>query len=352
MIHKYWNVRLHQSGQTSEDQQLTVEDASEELRKVVRTQEEKVEEKVHWIWQTLSGFEEKSATCISDMLLHVSNGAYMDGVGAAKKFITHVDVLFHAADDLDLMLQNQTGKGTQEESRVRTFDLIVNPGLSYSRESKLLCKKVVAFFQLLAESQDTGVRRLGVTQDLLSLVTGLAHYLKLLIRICLQGSLKLERETGRADGLTGFLQDISQLDDRLDRDNARDSRADFEAYVSKSADTCGMCNKPVEEKAFRREFRSLHTQCMVCAKCGRDLSTEYQDAMWSESLQKVYCDQHASLTNDAELGSFREVTRLQQYVHLLRVAHARLLATLMTSGALPHTSGKYLSPFQLFCSAY
>ena len=32
------------------------------------------------------------------------------------------------------------------------------------------------------------------------------------------------------------------------------------------------------------------------------------------------------------------MSRLKQYVHLLRVAHARLLATLRTSGALPHTS--------------
>src|SRR5690606_916249 len=67
-------------------------------------------------------------------------------------------------------------------------------GLSYSREAKLLCKKIVSFFSLLSKTQETGVRKLGVTQELLSLVTGLAHYLKLLIRISLQGALKLERE--------------------------------------------------------------------------------------------------------------------------------------------------------------
>jgi len=64
-------------------------------------------------------------------------------------------------------------------------------GLSYAREAKLLCKKIVAFFTLLSRNQETGVRKLGVTQELLSLVTGLAHYLKLLIRISLQGALKL-----------------------------------------------------------------------------------------------------------------------------------------------------------------
>ncbi|KAG9803525.1 GTPase-activating protein-like protein of the rho/rac family, partial [Aureobasidium melanogenum] len=207
----------------------------EEMRKMVKESEESVEEKVLWIWRTLSSFEEKSATCISDMLLHVSNGAYVDGVMTAKKFITHVDLLFSAADNLDQVLQSHTTKG-----------------LSYSREAKLLCKKVVAFFQLLAESQETGVRRLGVTQELLSLVTGLAHYLKLLIRICLQGALKLERETGSHEGLTNFLDEIGALDDRLDAEDDKDPRSETENFVARSADNCAICDKSVEDKCFVR----------------------------------------------------------------------------------------------------
>ncbi|KAK4545738.1 hypothetical protein LTR36_002692 [Oleoguttula mirabilis] len=346
MIHKYWNVRLHApplKGAPDEEEGIErqiqdpdkpEEDASEELRKTVRHEEEAVEYKVHWIWQTLSTFEERSATCISDMLLHVSNGAYMDGVVAAKKFITHVDLLFEAADDLDHRLQTRPTKST--DKGVRTFETIVHPGLSYSREAKLLCKKVVAFFQLLAESQDTGVRRLGVTQDLLSLVTGLAHYLKLMIRICLSGALRLERETSSVEGLEAFLDDISKLDDRLDADDQRDAKADAEAYVDKSADTCAVCNKAVEDKSFRRDNRVLHTQCLACYKCGRDFSDDPGDARWSEREEKVWCDTHAP--PDARAGGFVPVTRLQQYVHLLRVAHARLLATLRTGGSLPHTS--------------
>jgi hypothetical protein len=71
--------------------------------------------------------------------------------------------------------------------------LLIITGLSYAREAKFLCKKIVAFFSLLSKTQETGVRKLGVTQELLSLVTGLAHYLKLLIRISLQGALRLVR---------------------------------------------------------------------------------------------------------------------------------------------------------------
>ncbi|KAF2773235.1 GTPase-activating protein-like protein of the rho/rac family [Teratosphaeria nubilosa] len=332
MIHKYWNVRLHAPIPRTVDEE---EAESEDERRRVREEEESVEYKVHWIWQTLSTFEERSATCISDMLLHVSNGAYMDGVVAAKKFITHVDLLFSAADELDHRLQVRPGKGS-DTSGVRTFDAIVHPGLSYSREAKLLCKKVVAFFQLLAESQDTGVRRLGVTQELLSLVTGLAHYLKLMIRICLSGALKLERETQNAEGLESFLSDIAKLDDRLDTESQRDANADAEFYVDKSADTCMVCDKAVEDKCFRREQRVLHTQCLQCCKCGRDYSDDSGAVRWSERDTRVYCDVHAS--PDARSGGFVPISRLQQYVHLLRVAHARLLATLRTSGALPHTS--------------
>ena len=60
-----------------------------------------MEERTYRIWSVLSTFEETSAACISDMLLHVSNGAYMEGVLVAKKFILYVDILFGATDRLD-----------------------------------------------------------------------------------------------------------------------------------------------------------------------------------------------------------------------------------------------------------
>lgn len=111
MIHKYWNVRLHQGPLPDELPVMTEVEATAEMRKTVRAGEQQVEEKVLWIWRTLSSFEEKSASSISDMLLHVSNGAYLDGVMTARKFILHVDVLFGAADDLDKLLIRKTDKG-------------------------------------------------------------------------------------------------------------------------------------------------------------------------------------------------------------------------------------------------
>lgn len=202
----------------------------------------------------------------------------------------------------------------------------------------------MAFFQLLAESSDTGVRRLGVTQELLSLVTGLAHYLKLLIRICLQGTLKYERETRSEQALHHFLDEISSLDTKLDDDfDKEDCVVDVSAFVDLTADTCPVCQKPVEDKCFRRSNRVFHRDCVKCRSCQRELWHDPSYARWNEQDQTVRCG-NCLPGADAEVP-FVAISRLQQYVHLLKVAHARLLATLRTSGALPHTSGRWVSAY-------
>ena len=111
MIHKFWNVRLAPPGSDHEGKPSLGQDATEEQRTIVRVEEEQMEEKVYRIWSVLSTFEESSAACISDMLLHVSNGAYVDGVMVAKKFIGHVDILFGATDRLDYLMLTQGEKG-------------------------------------------------------------------------------------------------------------------------------------------------------------------------------------------------------------------------------------------------
>ena len=111
MIHKFWNVRLASSQDATEIKRQLENTTDEEGRNQVREEEERMEEKVYRIWSVLSTFEESSAACISDMLLHVSNGAYVDGVLVAKKFIWHVDILFHSADKLDANMTRMGSKG-------------------------------------------------------------------------------------------------------------------------------------------------------------------------------------------------------------------------------------------------
>ncbi|GAA6058086.1 hypothetical protein JCM3770_001105 [Rhodotorula araucariae] len=214
MIHKFWNLKLAPAPKSSERPPSTANPAEPssppapappeylaieetETPASLKAQQRHMEEQVYRIWTILSAFEESSAACISEMLRHVSSGHYMEGVGMAEKFVLHVETLFAAIDDLNAAFR---AAGAKEMSHVR--------------EARMLCKKVVNFFMLLSHTHETGARKMSITQELLSLVTGLAHYLKILIRIALTGSLKLEREHGNAQAIGLFLGRL----DRLARD--------------------------------------------------------------------------------------------------------------------------------------
>ncbi|KAF6837657.1 rho GTPase activator [Colletotrichum plurivorum] len=314
MIHKFWNVRLTQPNESPEIPQESDDPAT---REIIREEEERMEEKVYRIWSVLSTFEESSAACISDMLLHVSNGAYVDGVLVAKKFIWHVEILFQSADRLDYSMAQLKLKG-----------------LSYGREAKLLCKKIVSFFSLLSKTQDTGARKLGVTQELLSLVTGLAHYLKLLIRICLQGALRLEKESKSSDGIYQFLDDLGELDTMKSDDNTLQSITSNSRLSAKDSDHCALCNKSVEDECAKHSERRWHIACVSCSRCTRDLGRKLEEAHYNAFDKKIYCNTCIG-PNGEGMPPFEHVTKLQQYVFLLKVALARLLDILRSSGALP-----------------
>lgn len=354
MIHKFWNVRLAPPGVDGNNQIQAEENATEETRTLVRVEEEQMEEKVYRIWSVLSAFEESSAACISDMLLHVSNGSYVEGILVAKKFIAHVDILFGATDRLDFMIVSEGVKSKSQfcpkaRTRVKTKFL----GLSYGREAKLLCKKIVAFFSLLSKTQETGVKKLGVTQELLSLVTGLAHYLKLLIRISLQGALKLERERRSIEGLHRFLADLEHLDALKQADERTDLLSDVSNLADQQSDLCHKCKEPIDDECTKLDQQRWHKHHLTCDYCERVLGSEtLRDVLWSEKEGQICCrrcheqDGHAL---DA-VASFESVTRLQQYVYLLRVALARLLSVLRSGGTLPHTSGMLFNRgFLYFC---
>lgn len=116
MIHKFWVVKLHPPNQPYASDRRSLEGAAnEEERQKVRYQEEQVEQKVLRMWRTLSQFEEKSASCISDMLLFVSNGAVFDGTKTAKRFIVHVQLLFRTTDSLDRLMSSRLEKGRHSD---------------------------------------------------------------------------------------------------------------------------------------------------------------------------------------------------------------------------------------------
>lgn len=192
---------------------------------------------------------------------------------------------------------------------------------------------------------------MGVTQELLSLVTGLAHYLKLLIRIGLQGALKLEREKRSPDGLYYFLDHLADIE-ALRPPEQEESPADLMAGVAKLADQlsdcCVACKEPIDDECILLNDSRWHIKPphLTCAACQTDLTGTYHDALWNSKMKKVYCSScvaQQGLASESQTG-FTRVTKLEQFVFLLRVALARLLAVLHAGGTLQSTSGIICSP--------
>ena len=189
------------------------------------------------------------------------------------------------------------------------------------------------------------MRKLGVTQELLSLVTGLAHYLKLPIRIGLQGALKLEREKDTVQGLFGFLNHLERSlhSLKLSEEGPTDLMAGVTTLADQHSDCCMACREPIDDACIILGDKRWHTKPphLICSNCQMDLATDLHEALWSERDQRPFCNNCAfnlGRAPDAEVG-FQNVTKLAQYVFLLQVALARLLSVLRSSGTLPHSTG-------------
>lgn len=180
-----------------------------------------------------------------------------------------------------------------------------------------------------------------MTQELLSLVTGLAHYLKLLIRISLQGTLRLEREQRNMEGLHHFLDELGDLESIKETEKSLDLTAGVSGLADQQSDWCHKCKEPIDDECVKMGQQRWHPKHLECEYCQRNLGEDLKNALWSERERQIIC--HDCIEEKFHISdatpSFERITRLRQYVYLLRVALARLLSVLRSGGTLPHTSG-------------
>ncbi|KAJ1959687.1 Rho-type GTPase activating protein Rga1, partial [Dispira parvispora] len=261
------------------------------------------EEQIYSIWTILSTFEESSAACISDMLIHVSKLRYMEALRVAEKFIFHVHIIFTAIDNL--------------EDQLAHFDDAT--GLQHTKEPKFLCKRTICFFALLSHSHDLSSQGSEMAEELLSLVTGLAHYLKMLIRAALMGALKAEREYDSKVSLNGLLHKLTEINNRERLLQFRASHQDIHV----TSDMCNHCHTTLEEECISYQMYRWHKCCFNCTKCGRNLKMARQHTGFDEKSMGVLCSRCCP-PNLIQPGAFQIVTQLEQYSFLLRVALRRL----------------------------
>jgi hypothetical protein len=307
MIHKYWDVDT-KSAFTAIESSRTSTSIEHRGHDTIRHSDESAMALISRIWETLSKFEERTATSIANMLLHASNGAYSDFVVSAALFLSAVGMLFTAVEDAhDRILRAPQQSELAAPGNGRNANVSQD---SSSRQAKLLCKQCVSLMQTIAEISQAHVKA-KVTTELISHVTKLAHYVKLLIRIGLKTSLPTPES---------FLDDMALANITMDL-NYYKSRMTL--FVSASADTCSNCHGAVEDHCFRtvgafpESSEFWHVECFHCSRCGAIGAYAKQ----GPSGQRSTCHRcGADCPN-----SLYHVTKLKQYRHLLWVALARLM---------------------------
>jgi hypothetical protein len=127
---------------------------------------------------------------------------------------------------------------------------MTTPGV-YRHEAKLLCLKIVATFVLVFDNSN-GV----ISQKALTSVTGIDHYTKLLLRIGLLASTKLQVAGLVETQLDKFLQPLESLETWIKLVQELDAQLDATPLPSTNSsfpnqtDICMSCSRPVEERCF------------------------------------------------------------------------------------------------------
>ncbi|KAI8069153.1 hypothetical protein BC940DRAFT_332450 [Gongronella butleri] len=295
MIHKYWNVKVAKSKNQLDPPS---NDASQLTASELKATQTAMEDKVYRIWTVLSAFEGKStcpcallhssAACISAMLMHVSEQSYTEILRKADYFVLHVRVLFNAIDALAIQYTQVTSKT-----------------LPYGWEAAQLYKQVNSFFHLVSQAQINAKRGIGFTDDLLSLITGLAQYLKSLIRLGLTAALDLDH-LHDAKAVSQFLSQLVKLaNNRLQNDLA--------SYTA-TASLCHTCQQICDAHCFQFNSYRWHDACFACNQCCTPLADSYATALVDEKLN-LYC-QHCGDAKTMAAG-IASVSQLQQLGLLL-----------------------------------
>lgn len=335
MVYKFWNVNITADTVGLQNKfQLEKSDVHDFLNNELDPSklvliEQQIENVVMSCWMVLSGFEEALASCVSEMLLSACTGKRSGGLAVTRKLILFVEILFSALDFVEGMCKeyepsslgkDRNGSG-DEVYLIDAFDNFQ----PLRKEPRNISGKLMSYLAILRKSSqlsDSG----SLSAELLSVITGCAHYLKLLFRIGLNNALKLNKLRGDTRALDGFLRSNQRYEEIEAADRSGDiafldSRL---AVPSNATDACRKCKKSIEKSCYRFKNLRWHTQCFECSVCRRKPSSDYKIESFlcgaDDSIICLDCSKANLKSGMSYQFGFTYVSDLSQLVYLLKIA--------------------------------
>lgn len=349
MVHKFWNVcitadsvGLQSKLRISNNQTLNMQNLKELdniSSELLLSAEQQIENIVMSCWLKLSGYEEVTASCISDMLLNACTCNQKNGLVSTGKLILNVEILFSSLDLVRKLCSkitpavaannnsnnnsNHSGTSSGEETN-EYFQLL-------RKEPRNISGKIMSYLAILRKSKQISTSG-SLSAELLSVITGCAHYLKLLIRIGLNNALKANKLQGSTEASDLFLNSVSGFENYIPVDTQSGSIMEKEALMNKNllipsnaTDACHTCQKSIERECVKFENKRWHFKCFVCSHCTKTITPT------EENLTKcgfnslgglISCEECMLKDSDANTG-YELISDLTQLIYLLKIALAR-----------------------------
>lgn len=342
MVHKFWNVCITADSVGLEKvhniprNELRNLKESNMLQGSLLTIENEIETTVMTCWLTLSGYEEATAAAISDMLLNACTGNQGGGLLATGKLIVYLGVLFGAIDSVQGMCDS-IDNDLMEETMVSDLEAPVkSPFQTLKREPRNISGKIMSYLALLRKSKQLAESG-PMSTEILSVITGCAHYLKLLIRVGLSNSLKVNEIRGTAAATNTFFTKTKLYEEFaiVEADSIKTNVEAIEKRLSvapNATDACTGCHKSIEKACVRYNTHRWHLSCFDCSTCNNSLVDDVKSATYKDG--KIFC---AKCAPSDSLPGFERVTNLSQLIYLLKIALSRSKAIMSVDEQDPPT---------------
>lgn len=334
MIHKYWDLQFkNEFTEFFAKHEHPRQNGLEVPQSLVEASLDHTSDLVGQVWQVMSKFEESCAASLSDMLIHTSQSNLLKVASTSAYLIFKIEGLFTALDIVDRLKQSQGQTGIFEIKRNWGLQIDIFIGIAMEQKQKILCNKIVALFTHLISTSDTNGE---VSQESISLVTVLAHNLKLLIRIGLQAAWSLNTNS-KGPVVSTFLANIKKTTEQSNEQSMQSKiykKIRDNDYVSRHAHFCSLCQKSVEvfgsQGCYWTHTQIYHIDCVRCSSCNEcpkfiNRNDGYSSVKWS------HCNHRGILRFISQILEPDFVildSRSLVWTHLLYVAWARLAQTL------------------------
>lgn len=274
------------------------------------------------IWTVLYRFEEETANCVSDMFQYLASLDQKNGLDATALLVLKLSCLLNAIDSLDSVRVFADPSPTSVEDGINNA-LTEEEKRTYfqKKQTKIpnkLSTKILIYLQLLRKM--TSNAQSGSPNEVnsfISVITGIAQFLKLLIRESLTNALEYCKRTKSSNTLLKYLKEIEA--------NEIYYNNPFQ-YINVSieaTDSCFYCGKYIKEGCYQYGNSRWHKECLYCNVCQKFIDAHsLSEASFNVTTSTVHCARCSVDDPDSKTG-LKSVSNFSQLVYILQIALVR-----------------------------